>query len=305
VKERVLVIKLGALGDLILCMEAFASLRAAHPDADIALLTAPSFASLGLSMPWFDRVLLDPRPKAWEPFKWFKLIGAVRSFAPTRVYDFQGKTRQTILFYAARCPLWSGAAPGCLLPRPWPPEKGAHYTDFLLAQLRSAGIEKRTPPDLSWLAAPMGRGSALAAPYALIVAGCAPDRLYKRWPPQAFARLVRYWSERGLGVAAVGTRADADAIASVRSFAPEVIDLSGQTTLPQLASLMRGADCVVGNDTGPVHLAAVLGAKTVALMSERVDPHWSAPRGPRAAWLQGRPLSALGVEEVITLLERL
>ena len=46
-----------------------------------------------------------------------------------------------------------------------------------------------------------------------------------------------------------------------------------------------------------------VGARTVALMSEKVDPAWSAPRGPRATWLQGAPLAALGVETVLSALE--
>ncbi|MFA6279171.1 MAG: glycosyltransferase family 9 protein [Bdellovibrionales bacterium] len=297
-KERILVIKLGALGDLVLCMGAFAAIRAAHPEAEIALLTAPPFAAFGLSMPWFDLVLLDPRPKVWQPLKWIKLLRLVRAFAPTRVYDFQGKPRQSILFHALGKPEWSGAVKGCRFPRPWPPAPKTHYTDFLAAQLEAAGIKEVQPPDLSWLAAPM-KGVAIPEKYVLLIAGCAPDRLYKRWPPESFAALAQKLAEKGIVSIAVGTKADAQSIAAIRALAPEVMDLSGQTTLAQLATLARGAECVVGNDTGPTHLAAVVGARTVALMSDQVDPYWSSPRGAHTTWLQGKPLAALSVEAVI------
>lgn len=300
-KDRILVIKLGALGDLVLCMGAFAAIRAAHPEAEIALLTAPSFAAFGLSMPWFDRVLLDSRPKVWHFLAWIKLLRLVRAYAPTLVYDFQGKPRQSILFHALGKPEWSGAAKGCRFPRPWPPAPKTHYADFLAAQLDAAGIKDIQAPDLSWLAAPM-KAIALPEKYALIIVGCAPDRLYKRWPPESFAALAKKLAEKGIASLAVGTKADADSIAALRTLAPEVLDLSAQTTLAQLATLARGAECVVGNDTGPTHLAAAVGARTVALMSDRVDPHWSAPRGTRTTWLQGKPLTALSVEEVYSAL---
>jgi len=297
--ERILVIKLGALGDLVLCMSAFAAIRAEHPDAQIALLTGPPFAAFGLMMPWFDKVFLDPRPKVTEPLKWFKLIRDMRSFAPTRVYDFQGKTRQTILYHALGKPAWSGAAKGCSFPRPWPPAAGTHYTAFLDAQLESAGVALGVAPDLAWLDAPL---DDLKVPekFALLIMGCSPQHPHKRWPAAHFAELSRALNGKGLTCLAVGTKADSDSIAQVRSLAPAIVDLCGKTSLKQLAALARQAQIVVGNDTGPTHLAAAVGANTIALMSDKVDPLWSSPRGPHAQWLGGKPMIDLSVDEVLS-----
>lgn len=300
-EERILVIRLGALGDLVLCMGAFAAIRAHHPKAEIALLTAPAFAGFGLQMPWFDHVLLDVRPKWYQPLAWWKLIQSVRHYAPTRVYDFQGKPRQSILYYAlggARQKVeWSGAVKGCSHPRLWPPQQNSHYTDFLAAQLERAGLTMQRDPDLSWLEASV---EALGLPekIALLIPGCAPSRPYKRWPAEKYAELARHLASQGVTVAAIGTKSDADSIAAIRSLAPEVVDLAGKTSLKQVATLARRAVCVVGNDTGPTHLAAAVGGRVVALMSDQVDPYWSSPRGPRTMWVQGSPLSSLSVEKV-------
>lgn len=299
--EKILVIRLGALGDLVLCMGAFAAIRAKHPKAEIALLTMPGFAPFARQMPWFDRVIVDPRPKITQIPKWFALVREARAFAPTRVYDLQGKPRQAILFYALggpfRGPEWSGAAPGCSHPRLWPPRAGMHYTDFLAAQLEKADVKMKDAPDLSWLDGPM-LAAALPARFALFIPGCAPGRLYKRWPPLHYAMLARRLAEKGVACLAVGTKADRESIDAICKLAPEVMDLSGRTSLGQLAALARRAEIVIGNDTGPTHLAAACGARTIALMSDRVNPVWSAPKGARATWLQGKPLSALSVEEV-------
>ncbi len=300
-KKKILVIRLGALGDLVLCAGAFAAIRAKHPDAEIALLTAPAFADFARQMPWFDQILFDPRPKFTDVGEWIKLIREVRAFAPNFVYDLQGKFRQTLLFYALGRPEWSGAAPGCSHPRPWPPKKGAHYTDLLAAQLKAADVFLNRSPDFSWLKGDLGVFS-LPEKFAVFIPGCAAGRLYKRWPPEHYAALAKKLAAKGLKVFAVGTKQDQESIAEIRKSAPEIGDLSGRTSLGQLAELFRRAEIVVGNDTGPTHLAAAVGAKTIALMSDKVDPNWSAPRGPQTTWLQGKPLAALDVEEVYSAL---
>lgn len=300
--ERILVIKLSALGDLVLCFRAFQSIRAAHPAAEIALLTMPAFAGFAKQMPWFDRVLTDPRPSALNVVGWGRLMRRVRAFAPTCVYDFQGKPRQSVLFHLLGKPEWSGAAKGCSHPRPWPPEKGMHHTDFIAAQLESAGVPFVSGVDLSWLDASIEEFD-LPERYALFIPGCAPQHPHKRWPPAYYAELADWLRARGIESLAIGTAADADSIHKIIAAAPHVRDLSSKTSLKQVATLARQAIYVVGNDTGPTHLAAAVGARTLALMSEKVDPHWSSPRGPRTTWLQGKPLGGLKVSQVIEALE--
>ncbi|MGE4350944.1 MAG: glycosyltransferase family 9 protein [Bdellovibrionales bacterium] len=309
-KERILIIKLGALGDLVLCFQAFAAIRAYHPDAEIALLTGPAFAAFGLQMPWIDVVIRDPRPRWYQLTRWIKLIRDLRRFAPTRVYDFQGKPRQKILYYALGKPDWSGAVKGCRFPRFWPPVKGMHYTEFLAAQMAavfahepdesrknavSSVAEAKT--DVSWLDGPLDAFS-LPEKYAVLIPSCSPQHPHKKWPAALFAALAKRLAQKGISSVAIGTKGDKESIDDIRTFAPEVIDLSGQTSLGQVAAIARQAVCVVGNDTGPTHLAAAVGAKTVALLSDHVDPLWSSPKGPRASWIGGRPMTTITVDEV-------
>lgn len=259
-----------------------------------------------MQMPWFDHVIPDTRPKAYQLIEWFKLYRAVRNYAPSRVYDLQGKTRQAILYYllggARKKVEWSGAVKGCSHPRVWPPQPNMHYTDFVAAQMEKAGIKVGKTIDLSWLETPVGDFD-LGTRYVLLIPGCAPSRPYKRWPAEHYAELAQLAIKKGLTVAAIGTKSDAQSIADIRALAPQVVDLSGKTSLKQVASLARGAEFVVGNDTGPTHLAAAVGARTVALMSDQVDPYWSCPRGPQTMWLQGSPLAKLSVERVMACLK--
>jgi ADP-heptose:LPS heptosyltransferase len=306
-RERILVIRLGALGDIVSCFQSFHEIRKAHPAAEIAFLTTPAFVAFARRMPWFTRVIVDPRPSAWNPDQWRRLAKDVRAFAPTRVYDLQAKLRQSVLYALLGGPLgpeWSGRAPLCSHPRFDPPKPGMHYTEFVAAQLRLAGVKEQPPADLGWLDGPIDE-FGLPERFVVFVPGCSPHREYKRWPARHFAELAQKLRAKGLGAVAIGTLHDVAAVSAIRAQAPEVVDLSGRTDLFRLAGLMRRAEGVVGNDTGPTHIAAVLGAPTLTLISDRVDAPWVAPKGPCAAWLQGKPLETLGIDEVLLALAAL
>ena len=306
-KERILVIRLGALGDLVFCFQSFHEIRLAHPNAEIALLTRAPFAEFAKAMPWFDRVIIDTHPTFTQPVAWARLVGEIRAFAPTRVYDLQGKIRQTIMYMLLGGCLgveWSGAAPLCKFPRVWPPTPNMHFTDFLAAQLRVANIPAALPPRLAWLDASSPK-FVPTVPYAVLVPGCTPKALYKRWPPEKYAEVANKLRPRNLACLVVGTQADAEAAAIIKAGAPHVTDLCGQTNLFELAGLLRHASIVIGNDTGPMHLGAALGAPTLALFSEKTNPVWSKPPGKKVAWRQSPALADLSVGEVSFVMDLL
>jgi ADP-heptose:LPS heptosyltransferase len=300
-KQHILVIRAGALGDLVFCFRSFAEIRKKHPDAEIALLTRAPFADFAHAMPWFDRIIVDTHPSGTQPAAWTELIGEIKNFAPDRVYDLQGKNRQTIIYALLGGPWgpeWSGAAPKCKFPRPWPPKPNMHFTDFLAAQLRAAGVPAAPPPDLSWLDAPVEK-FALPENYVVLIPGCSPHAPYKRWPPENYVALVRNLQTRDLPCVVVGSWADAENVIDIEAHVP-VINLCGKTSLFELAGVLRHARAVVGNDTGPLHMAAALGMPTLALFSGKSNPDWSKPLGKNSAWLQRRLLTSLGADHVIS-----
>lgn len=298
--EHILVIRLGALGDLIFCFQAFQEIRQAHPDAEIALLTRAPFAAFAQAMPWFDRVIVETHPGFTDISGWRRLLSEIRAFAPNRIYDLQGKKRQTVLYAllgGVFGPDWSGAAPLCKFPRPWPPKPGMHFTDFLTAQLRAAGVPAAEKADLKWLDAQVGK-FALPEHYIVLIPGCSPDAPHKRWPPKHYADLANRFHDKGYVCVAVGTGADAAAIEEIKKDAPHNVDLSGHTSLFELAGVLRRAAGVAGNDTGPLHMAAALDTPTLALFSGRSDPAWSKPPGEKVAWQRSENLADLSADEV-------
>lgn len=302
--QKILIIRLGALGDIFLCMKPFQDIRATFPGAHITLMTTPPFVNLAKTMPWFDAVLPDVRPKFWQIGAWRELYKNIKQGGFTHVFDLQNKPRTALYFRLfPKNTFWSGTAKGCSHPRPPIVEK-MHRQDEMLLQLKSAGVADSGALNLDWLAQDVA-GLSLPEKYAVLVPGCSPHLLHKRWPPEHYAQLAAHFKAKGLAVMVVGTKADADSVAALKSHAPFIVDLCGQTTLHQLASLYRGAACVVGNDTGPTFLSAMVGAPTLTLMSHHTDPVLSGPRGPRCAWLKRETIDAISMQEVIDKIGKL
>ncbi|CAI9120219.1 glycosyltransferase family 9 protein [Brytella acorum] len=270
---RILVIRLGALGDFVLSFGPFASIRAAYPGAEITLLTTEPFRALAEAAPWFDRVLCDERPRMSQPVALWRLLNGLKSY--DLVFDLQTSRRSARYFALAGRPCWSGAAPGCAHPHDNPWRNHMHTIVRQRDQLRRARVAS-IAPDLSWLAA---QGPVLHEGYAVLVPGASPHRPTKRWSTTHFGRLASHLRETGLRTVVVGAQADRHLAREIMRECPETLDLTGQTSLPELAGLLSRATLACGNDTGPMHLAAAMGCRALVLFSGDSDPRLTAPVG--------------------------
>ncbi|CAH2604789.1 ADP-heptose--lipooligosaccharide heptosyltransferase II [Rhodovastum atsumiense] len=296
--SRILVIRLGALGDFVLSFGPFAAIRARHARDEITLLTTAPFASLARRAPWFDRVEVDARPSWWNLPGLARLRHQLAGF--DMVYDLQTSGRSSWYFLPAGRPSWSGIARGCSHPHANPRRDFMHTLERQREQLEAAGVTAFPRPELGWLT----RKPALDLPerFALLVPGAAPSRPRKRWPAECYGAVAAGVAEAGLVPVVVGTAAEAPLAATIRASCPAALDLTGGTTIADIAGLAARAVLAVGNDTGPMHLAAAVGCRCVVLFSADSDPVLTAPRGPDGAWpvvLRAPDLADLPAGEVI------
>jgi ADP-heptose:LPS heptosyltransferase len=293
--ERILIVKLSALGNAILSLGPFAAIRAHHPGAEITVLTTSPYAGWLAHAPWFDHVIADGRPAWWDVIGMLKLRATLRSGSFTRVYDLQTSRRTSRyfrFFSAGARPEWCGIAPGASHPHVMPRGTRMHDIDRQYAQLAVAGITERAAVDLSWSTADLTR-FVLPPRIALLVPGSSAHRPGKRWPAKRYGELARWLVEQGIAPVVVGTAGEAPLALPIKAAAPETIDLTGRTSLPELTELIRIAMLAVGNDTGPMHLAAAAGCASVVLFSRDSDPKLCAPRGPWVRTLREDDLTAL------------
>jgi len=298
--NRVLVIKLGALGDVVLALGPMAAIRAHHPGARITLLTTAPFRALAEACPYIDDVWIDNRPRfANLPGIW-RLRRRLINGGFERVYDLQTSDRSSFyhrLMGPGRRPEWSGIARGASHPHANPDRDRMHTIERQRDQLKMAGIDTVPAPDLSWAESDIGR-FGLAAEFALLVPGGSAHRPAKRWPVKHYAALAAKFAENGLQPVVIGSSSERELAQAILSAAPRAMDLTGRTQMLDLAALGRAARHAIGNDTGPMHLFAIAGAPSTVLFSAASDPAITAPRGTSVTILQRESLADLSVGEV-------
>jgi len=166
-----------------------------------------------------------------------------------------------------------------------------HWTEILLDYARALGCD-RSDPMPQFVPSQTDRDQARALvvargitePYVVLhpTRGLSAER--ERWPVGGLTALARALRERG-PVLVTGSAADAriaDAIAEHAG--PGVDSIAGATTIGAFGALAADARGVVAMDSGPMHIAAAVGAPTVGIFALQSDePDRWAPRGPRVA----------------------
>jgi ADP-heptose:LPS heptosyltransferase len=296
-QPNILIIKLGAFGNIVLSLAAFAAIRKHHTGARISVLTQSTYADWLWTFPYFDEVLVDPRPAWWDLSTARLLSRMLANGHFDRVYDLQTSTRSSryfSLFPARHRPEWSGIAFGCSHPDRDPRRNVLHDTVRQQGQLRQAGILELPPADLSWCSGDVARFN-LPGDFALLVPGGSAGRLGKRWPAERYQALAQQLAGRGITSVIVGAGAEQ----GLAAYIPAAINLIGQTGFGDLCDLARASRFAVGNDTGPMHLIATAGCPSITLFSKDSNPSQCAPVGRWTRILRQPNLAELSVEAVL------
>ena len=302
--KRVLVIKHGALGDMVQGFDAFAGLRAGLPDTHLALLTTPPFLDLAGRMPWFDEVLCDRRAPAVNLAELWRIRDIFHA-GWDAVIDLQcsRRTAQYHRRFVHASTRWFGIAAGAS--DPYPDFTGVNNAERMRIGIEMAGGDRNVNAGLDWLDNGTAGPDSDLLGVTVLVPGCSTAKPQKRWPADKFAAIATAEMKIGRKVVIVGTAADREVAEAVINAAPGCVDLVGRTGLSDLAALFRHAGAVFGNDTGPTFLAARVGTPTLMLMGADTDPSMSAPVGVRAGWLRGDRISEIASDDALAALERL
>lgn len=302
--DNILVIKLGALGDFVQALGPMQAIRDHHPEAQITLLTTPPFQELAKASGHVDQIWLDQKPRLYQIGKVLALRKQLIDGRFQRVYDLQTSDRSSFYFHLlgpGTKPEWSGIAAGCSHPHANPGRDFMHTQERQREQLALAGITHVPASDLSNISANIEKFD-LPAPYCLLAPGGAAHRPAKRWPVEAYGQLAAKLAEKGLAPVILGSAAEGDLAQFVIQATPTAIDLTGQTTLLEIAALAGQAELAVGNDTGPMHITSAAGCRSVVLFSHASDPSLCAPRSDKTSVLRKPDLSDLGVDDVLDAL---
>ena len=298
--NKILVIKLGALGDFIISLGAMKAIKNHHPDAHITLLTTKPFVGFAEQSGYFDEIWIDEKPKFYQINKWLRLKNKLNHAQFSRIYDLQNNDRTGIYFKLldATKPEWVGAAKGASHHYDAPERTAGLPLVGLRLLLENAGLSKINVDRMDWITADTARFN-LKSPYALIVAGSAPSRPEKRWPAAQYAALCHALSAQNIQPVLIGTKDEQDITDYIKTNCPDCINLSAQTSLFDIIALGRNATFAIGNDTGPMHMVAPTGCNTLVLFSRHSNPTRNAPMGENVQTIQVNDFADLSVQDVL------
>jgi heptosyltransferase-1 len=267
--QRILVVRLGAMGDIIHTLPAVASLRAGFPDAHITWLVEPKWRYLLEAVP-IDRIVeLDRRSAA----SLWRALGAIRRPRADWAVDFQGLAKSAV-------PARIGARRVYGFHADFLRERFAaiaysdkvaptshHVVDMNLDLAEACGGARRVEFPL-----PLGQPEGQLPESRFVLAHPLAGWGSKQWPLDRWAELAGLLAGVGVAMVVNGPPSAIDALNTCR---PATSHVSG---LPGLVDATRRATAVVGLDSGPLHLAAALGKPGVALFGP-TDPARNGPYG--------------------------
>ena len=310
--NNILVIKHGALGDIILAGAAIKAIREFHKDSTIYCLTTKPYYKLMQESPWFDKVILDVKPQWSDIFGWLNLMKNLKKNKFYRVYDLQTSDRSSLyfyLFFLISTTQWSGIAYGSLFRHKNFLRKKMHTLDRHKDQLDITGLKSLRSPDWKWLLKKEHNKYAIQHKYVLIVTGSSAHRENKIWPKESFGSLVGILAENEITSVFIGLENDKKNIDDIINMDAKLemkksINLAGKTSYKDLAFLANSSLFVIGNDTGPIHLAAACGARVFVLFGSGSDPKLCAPRGKNVVIIRKNNIKNILVRDVLERVEK-
>jgi lipopolysaccharide heptosyltransferase I len=241
-----------------------------------------------------------------------RLVAMLRAAEYDLVLDLQGQLRSAIFAFASGAPVrigfdrpradvwktlsrkipdeakkhaWQGAREGSFLAYTHHiplPSLDVHPVERYLGVAPMLGLDDGAP-DFSFPVPPEAttRIDALLDYYdigkaRLVVVAPGTNWETKQWRREGFAEMARHFLQKGFAVTLIGSDGERALCQEIARLAPGAVDLAGETTLSELAALIRRATICVTNDSGPMHLAVALDRPVVSIFGP-TDPVWAGP----------------------------
>lgn len=300
--RRILIIKWSGIGDVAIATATIQDIRDAFPDASMDLNTMAPCDRLFRDDPRFDDVFcFDLRASERSMAGHWRWLRYVRAKRYDLVVDLQCTDHTRLLL--ALLPLAGGRIPHRLSYYRWYPFNIApkvgpdvhHTRDYAISALAAAGLTARADrpvlhvdPEDRRRVATLKRDRGLRdKEYAVLLPGATSTGAIKRWGADRYRDLAQRMHASGVAhVVLLGGPDEIDECRSIeRRCGPWLVNLCGETELLDLIPICEGARFVVGNDTGPAHVAAASGTPMVVICGP-TDPRRVKPLGQHVVTMQ-------------------
>lgn len=293
--ERILIVLLGAIGDVVRALPLAMRLRAGWPAARLVWAVEPAAAPIVDRHPALDGTIRFERPDGARGL--VRFLRDVRSYGPDLTLDLQRHFKSGLTSWRSGAAMRIGFAPA-----------NSREGNFLFNNRHVAPVERFSPKVAQFLSfadyleappAPISFGlrlqadeeervtellSAVRGPFAVLFTGSTwPSR---SWFPHPTAAVCRELRARGLAVVFVGAASERPFATAVIAAGADAVNLVGRTSLRDVIGILARARITVGPDSGPMHIAAAVGTPVVSFWGA-TSPARSAPHGSENLVVRG------------------
>jgi len=266
--SNILIIKHGSLGDIVQISGVLKDIRETHKNEKIFILTTNPYVELLSRCPYVDGVLVDRRLPRWNIIYLLKLKKIIGKFKFSTVYDLQNSSRTTFYKrYLFKISNWSNSK--SIL------KKRKTKNDFnqmpvlerFKTQLEHFKVQTKYTlrPDFSWACVNIDQlvNKFFGNKFILLFPFSSPKLSHKQWPfYNELIKIIKLKHNNFEIVVAPGPNEIEEA---KKIDATTITNNQKALTIMELAGLTKKSSFVIGNDTGPSHMAAHLNKRGVVL----------------------------------------
>jgi len=277
-QKKILIIKFGGLGDVILSLNAIYSIYNHHNKCKMTLLTEEPYDKLLSNSNWFEKIFTIRR----SLFYFLDLFKIKNEIDPSEfdfVYDLQTSKRSSsyLKIFLKTNAITNGIGKYAKVPHLNKNRNKMHTLVRQRSQIRLNKVDYLSKIDMNWLF--KSKFKIPTNKYVIIVPGGSKKRLNKRIPAEIFLKITDFLIKSGFQVLIIGSEDDLNVCNFIASFYPDVINYCNKTDFFDIGKLSLKSSLSIGNDTGPMHLISKGGKKTIVLFTKFSNPQLCKPVG--------------------------
>ncbi|MFA5393877.1 MAG: lipopolysaccharide heptosyltransferase II [Candidatus Ratteibacteria bacterium] len=272
---KILVIKLGALGDMVLASAAFTAIKRQFPKSDFSLLTTPAYFPIIKDCPYFRQYFLFDREKPFRP-QAQKITAELRREKFQLVINLQNNFKSNLLARLSGAPERIGFRKGLRLglltknvvydqqeTALWNLNRVLALADIPAAKQPELYLTSKTETEAENLLKSLGWKNE---PLFGLHPGSSAGWQSKRWPVQHWVILARAISKNGAIPVFFGDSSEFTELEEIAgNIQGKSFNLAGKTSLTILPAVIKRCRTFISTDSGPLFIAAAAGIKTVGL----------------------------------------
>jgi ADP-heptose:LPS heptosyltransferase len=301
--KKILVIKHGSLGDIILALPAFASIRTHYNKSEIFLLTEKKYFKFFEKCTYIDNCIEDNRKDNF--FITLKRIIKLFHNKYDLIIDLQNSRRTSfynLLFSIFQSTKVCSSRSFADFRYHIPIQGIESVREGLFNQLKLIGVNRIINEDYSWLKIKLSE--RFVKPLALFIPGVSKNGNHKQWQPYKFAAIAKYFENLNFTICVIGNKEDEKSVLPIIESCNNVVNKIDLSPPEVIYSLALNSKIIFSNDTGPGHIASLAKNNFIWIVNDNNVSRANQPFGSHVYKIQSRSVKEISVQTVLSLIEK-